>query len=516
MTEIAILKGTQSLYFSFLPEIFMTTCILGSLIYNTNLRNSANLNYPLFGYEIANQTFLILFFTFLLVSANGSFEFASTLFVNNSGVSTIKQVVLLFAMFILPAISRAFKIENLNFFEYYILFMFSVLSLLFLTSCNDFLSAYLVLELQGLSFYVLAGFRRRSAYSTDAGIKYFLLGSFFSCVFLLGCSLLYACVGTLNFTNLRLVLAFTLITYSPNVGVYLFISISLILVSLLFKLAIAPFHFWAPDVYEGSPLASAIIYAVLPKISLLYFLSTFLILIGEQFFRFDTLLTMLGMYSMFFGLELALRQTRLKRLVIYSSVSQSGFFILALSLGEEGSGVAMFTFLFAYLLSTVLIWNLLIEFHASQQSTYDFCDKSVIAPLHISDLSNFFQHNKVLAILLFALIFSIGGMPPSSGFLAKAMIIQELLMAGKLKASVFAIVIGAYTSFYYIRLIKVLFFENESKNRAHQFIHSIFPDLLMDAHYFVTVLGVFGLYFFFFCPEFPLLIAKIVVVGSHF
>jgi len=169
---------------------------------------------------------------------------------------------------------QQYLVDNkLNHFEYVLLILFSILGLFILIASNDLLTAYLAIELQSLSFYVLAAFKKNSTFSIESGIKYFILGSFSSCLFLFGSSLLYGITGTINFEDFK-DLFFWYFQMSSSLDVsnfditFVVVALMFILISLFFKLAIAPFHVWAPDVYEGSPTASTFFFSVVPKLSI--------------------------------------------------------------------------------------------------------------------------------------------------------------------------------------------------------------------------------------------------------
>jgi NADH:ubiquinone oxidoreductase subunit 2 (subunit N) len=165
---------------------------------------------------------------------------------------------------------KSFVLQNINFYEYFSLYFLSLLGILLLVNTYDLISAYLVIELQALSFYILACFKRTSSFSTEAGLKYFILGSFISGIFLLGAFFIYAFLGTLNINDIMLILSLPLDDLNMKAAVLL--GAVLITVSILFKAAVAPFHFWAPDVYEGAPLSSSIIFSIIPKFSIFVFL----------------------------------------------------------------------------------------------------------------------------------------------------------------------------------------------------------------------------------------------------
>jgi proton-translocating NADH-quinone oxidoreductase chain N len=258
---------------SFLPEVFFSLSILIQLLFNTKIVNFSKFNFPIIDKEINCQTsFILVCVIFLFFNLNIEGFFSNNLFLNNDGTKFLKIITVVITFFCLSAIYKSFSIQNLNFFEFYSLFLFSLLSLLFLISSCDFLSIYLSIEMQTLCFYVLATIKRNSTFSTEAGLKYFISGSFFSGVFLFGISILYGSLGTLNIYHLNLLLSYMINSFDVEIGIRYIIDISIICIftTLLFKIGCAPFHFWVPDVYEGAPLSSTIIVSVIPKIAIFY------------------------------------------------------------------------------------------------------------------------------------------------------------------------------------------------------------------------------------------------------
>ena len=317
---------------SFIPEIFFSICILIQLVFNARLINNLKYNFPIIDKEVFNQTFFILLCLFLIFS-NLKIEgfFSNLLFLNDNGAVLIKSIVILSSLFVLTIASRGIIFQNLNFFEFFTMFSLSIFALLLLVSSYDFISAYLVIEMQALCFYVLASFRRNSAFSTEAGLKYFISGSFISCIFLFGCSLIYGALGTLNFNSLNLLLSFPLSDDLIYIKYMVMVGSLFIFITLLFKIAAAPFHFWSPDVYEGAPLSSTVIFSIIPKLVIFNFFIKCIGAFSQIFYEFQTFFLVIGLLSIFVGTFFALSQKRIKRLVIYSSIAQVGFLVAALA-----------------------------------------------------------------------------------------------------------------------------------------------------------------------------------------
>jgi NADH-quinone oxidoreductase subunit N len=198
--------------------------------------------------------------------------------------------------------------------------------------------------MQALCFYILASFKRNSAFSTESGLKYFISGAFISCIFLLGASLLYGALGTLNLNYINLLLSFPFENELKNLQHFIILGSLCIIITLCFKISVVPFHFWSPDVYEGSPLSSTIIFSVLPKIIIFTFLIKWIFSISNIFFFIKELFLILGILSVFLGTFFSLKQKKIKKLIIYSSIAQIGFPVAALGSNLFDSYVFIFFF----------------------------------------------------------------------------------------------------------------------------------------------------------------------------
>jgi NADH-quinone oxidoreductase subunit N len=499
---------------SFIPEIFFSLCILIQLLFNARLINNWNLNFPIIDKEAFIQTFFILvcvFFLLLNVKVEGFFN--NLLLVNDEGSNLIKIFLILSSIFSLTIIFKGISFQTLNFFEFLSIFLLSIFSLLLLISSYDFISAYLVIEMQALCFYILASFKRNSAFSTEAGLKYFISGSFISGLFLFGCSLIYGALGTLNFNNINLLLSFSLINQFDNLYFMVLIGILFIFITLLFKIAAVPFHFWSPDVYEGAPLSSTIIFTILPKIVIFHFLIKCINTFALISYDFQILFLISGFLSVFVGTFFAIRQKRFKRFIIYSSIAQVGFLVSALSTKSIDGFTSIFFFLFIYIISSILIWSYVIEFNSSFFYINRF-EKKLLTPIYLSNFSSYFKINKIGSFSLLLIFFSIAGIPPLSGFLSKIFILSSLIDSKFLIISVIITIISAVSAFYYLRIIKLVFFENKNLKINNKGFHTLFVSFFNDIHFSIISLLLYLLIFFFFFPELLYLSAHFIVLST--
>jgi NADH-quinone oxidoreductase subunit N len=499
---------------SFIPEIFFSLCILVQLIFNARLINNLTYNFPIVDREAFIQTFFILgclFILFLNVKIEGFFS--NFLFLNDAGGNLLKCFLILICLFVLSTISRGMIVQNLNFFEFFTIFLLSILALLLLVSSYDFISAYLVIEMQALCFYVLASFRRNSAFSTEAGLKYFISGSFISGLFLFGCSLLYGALGTLNFNSLSMLLSFPLDGEFNSIKYIVLVGVLFVLVTLFFKIAAVPFHFWSPDVYEGSPLSSTVIFSIIPKIIIFNFLIKCINAFSLVIFEFQDLFILVGILSVFIGTFFAIRQKRLKRLIIYSSIAQVGFLVAALATNSIEGFVSIYFFLFIYIITSILIWGYITQFYISQREINLFENKAFTS-IFLSHLSNYFRLDKISAFSFILIFFSVAGVPPLSGFLSKIFVLFGLVNSDFVISSCIIIVISAISAFYYLRIIKIIFFETKDLRMNNRYIQTIFPSVWYDINCSVMAVGLFLLILFFFNPEIPYLASQYILLCS--
>lgn len=482
------------------PEIFLAFSLLFLLFHGTLVSSNSANNFPLIQNSICNISFFILLLTFILLfQVNFTVE---TFFFNNTVVidplSIFSKMFVVSSSFCLLLIIKPYlSTQQINSFEYCLLLLLSVFGLLFLCSSNDLMTAYLCIEVQSLSFYLLAAYKKNSVFSVDAGLKYFILGSFSSALFLLGSSIIYGSTGTFNFADLKDLFLFTPVTFEilsfkslsaqflelklVNFG------IACILISLFFKLAIAPFYVWSPDVYEGSLTSSTIFFAVIPKLSLFVFLIRFLNgSLGTFMEIWKPLIVLIGVFSVFIGSFVGLEVRKIKTLLAYSSVSHMGYAILAYSTNCFAGNLTVIYYLIIYIITSVCIWSIVIIFKSkntySQKTNKDLSDFSSLGKSHLT-----------ISVFFTMFLLSLSGFPPLIGFYAKVQVFlilmeKELFFAGSL-----AILFSAVSTFYYIRIIKTLFFE---KN----FTGSLFYPLNYYESLIITT-GFFAIVFFFINPN---------------
>ena len=498
---------------SFLPEIFFSLAIFFQLIFNSRFVNKVNFNFPIIYKETFYQI-IVIFICLLFILYNLKIEgfFPNFLFVNDLGSRVLKIIIVSISGLALLFIGRSFCLQNINFFEYFTVFLLLLLALFLLINSSDILSAYLIIEMQALCFYILASFKRNSSFSTEAGLKYFISGSFISGVFLLGASLIYGCLGSLNFNILSWLLTFDFSSDFIILRILIIIAICLITFTLCFKIAAAPFHFWSPDVYEGSPLASTLIFSIIPKISLFVFFIRWLLTISIFFLQIKFLFIITGILSVFFGTFFAIRQKRLKRLVIYSSIAQVGFLIIPFFILNVDSFSYLIFYLFIYLITSILVWGNLVFFFDSFNYFKNYSLKTS-QTFFVSNLSGLSKVNKLQSLSFILIFFSISGIPPFPGFLAKIFIFFNLLDFKQFLGAFVLILINIISVYYYIRIIKVIFFETKNINPNNLEFQMTYPIYFYQANFFVLACLLTLLVFIFVYPTFFFMLAHYAILG---
>jgi NADH-quinone oxidoreductase subunit N len=355
----------------------------------------------------------------------------------------IVKLMLLIGLVTAVALSiRYLDEEKMARFEYPILILFSGIGMMIMVSAHDLLSLYMGLELQSLALYVLASIRRDHVKSSEAGLKYFVLGAISSGMLLFGASLIYGYTGSTNFT----VIGDTL-QEANNIGAM--IGMVFILAGLAFKISAVPFHMWTPDVYEGAPTSVTAFFAMVPKVAAIALLIRLLFeafpTVSAQWMQ---IIWMLSALSMAVGAFAALRQDNIKRLLAYSSIGNMGFALVGLAAGTAEGLASVLVYLAIYMVMTAgtfgIIMNMRRNGHALE---------------NIADLSGLSRNAPVMAYSLAILMFSMTGIPPLAGFFGKFMVFRAAVDSGLYGLAVFGILTSVVAAYYYIRIIKVMFFD---------------------------------------------------------
>jgi len=498
------------LFKSYFPELFLSVVIFLQLLYTIQIINNLKYNFPVLDFEVVTQiTFigfclLAIFFKTKILAC-----FSNLVFVNDNSSKTVKIFLTLYFILVIDTLYCSFKIQKINFFEFLTTMLLSLLSMYLVISSCDLISFYLSIEMQSICFYILSSSKKDSSFSIESGLKYFISGSFMSAIFLLGSSILYGCLGTLNLNNLSILFfePFNLLSWQFNYVIYF--SFICVTSTLLFKIVCAPFHFWAPDVYEGSPLFSTIIFAVMPKISVLYFLIKWVNCFSSNFFDLKTLLFYIGIFSCFLGAIFALRQLRIKRLVIYSSIAQVGFIVCSLSLLNLEGFSKSFFFVIVYTLTSIILWSFIVICYYNYNKLFKICNESLL----ITNFSGLFSYNKNLSLIALLVFFSLGGIPPLTGFLSKAFILIEIVFSSKILPAILILIISSFSMFYYLRVLKITFFEPKIRSRVSGF-YVVFNSTVTTTIFFLVSILLTILILIFIFPNEIYFLSLYVLLNS--
>jgi NADH-quinone oxidoreductase subunit N len=505
-------------FLNLLPEIFLTITILAQLIYNMRYRKEDTSIHFELNNSVFLQSFFILFCTLILVhycQLNATFHHFG--FINTKSSAILKELLLVFSILALIPITNGFLLQKLNFYEFYTLYLFSILSALLMFSVGDFLSLYLLIEMQSLCFYVLATFRKQSIYSAEAGLKYFIFGSVISCIFLFALSLLYFCVGTLNFHDLSLsFISFPFPDYFSEINIITLFSVLLITITLLFKIGVVPFHFWVPDVYEGAPISSTLIFSFLPKLVFFDLLLKINHIFGDAFKEIKILLFLLGCLSVILGSYFAIRQARVKRFLIYSSISQVGFPITVIGSINTNVESSVYAFIILYIMGSIVVWTGYLLIYQFIGKGEILNDKALNSPIYITDLSNLFGFDKLWAFILGTILFIISGVPPFSSFIAKFLIIFQLLLNDNYFLAFFLLFSSSISIFYYIRVVKIIFFDVNLETKNNFKYSTVGLEQFFNLNCFLFVFLSLSLLFSFFYLDLLLLLSQFIYYNSFF
>jgi NADH-ubiquinone oxidoreductase chain 2 len=336
--------------------------------------------------------------------------------------------------------------------EYPLIIMLTTMGMISLIHSYDLITLFLAIELQSLSLYILATIYKESESATSAGLKYFLLGGLSSSFILLGSSLLYGLTGMTNFETFYMIN-----TFEYNSFYNLFVPALLILsVGLLFKIAAAPFHNWAPDVYDGVPTLVTSWLAVLPKISIIILMIEIFSNIFHQFYPIFLIFIISSFLSLILGSLLGLAQYRIKRLLAYSTISHVGFLLLALGTNTYQSIESLIFYIIQYSITSLCIFYILIAFGYILPNT--ITSKGSI--LTLSQLKGKLKSNTLLAWSLAICFFSMAGIPPCVGFFGKFLILLSTINSGATNFMVLvAIITSVIGTVYYLKVIKIVHFD---------------------------------------------------------
>ena len=456
-----------------IPELFLTTSIMILLMIGVFYKNSFNLIYKLSVITLL-ATFILLF--------NHSIDTSTRLFNNSYTIDYfslfMKVLTLIACIFVMLSSFDYIKWIGINKIEYPILILSATLGMMIMISSYDLIVFYMGLELQSLSLYVLASFNRDNHRSSEAGLKYFVLGALSSGLLLYGCSLIYGFSGSTNFDLIA--------QNMDQLNTGSIFGIVFILVGLAFKVSAVPFHMWAPDVYEGSPTSVTTFFAIVPKVAALtvfirFLYVPFINVIGQ----WQMIIIFISLASMILGAVAAIGQTNIKRLMAYSSIGHMGYALAGLATASNVGIQGTVIYLSIYLLMNLGIFSCIFMMRRKDIFYED-----------IQDLSGLSKNHPIISFCLLVLLFSLAGIPPLAGFFAKFYIFMAVIKAEMYTLAIMGLITTVISAFYYLRIIKIIYFD-ESKEMFEMdqnfglrislalstiiiLVYFIYPSLLID------------------------------------
>lgn len=469
-------------FLSVFPELFLINAAIGLLVFGVaekkNVLTSVN-----------TLSLCSIFLAALLLCSQpiqlSNFFFYSFII---DDFSFFFKIVILFSSFIVVLMSSTFMRKTKVYaFENLILILISVSTMMLLVSSYDLLGLYLTIELQSLCFYVLAASKRYSEFSTEAGLKYFLLGAFSSGILLFGFSIIYGFTGMTNFEDLGKLSNTHIFTDSQvYLPISMIVGIIFIAVAFLFKMTAVPFHGWAPDVYEGAPTYITAFFAIVPKIAIIgVFIRFFESSLQGFFTEWETIFILSSIASLVLGSIAAMAQQKLKRLLAYSSIGHVGFMLIGFCCGTIEGVQALLIYIIVYMIMSCGIFSIALSLHDKKNQ---FCES-------IHDFRLLGKTNPILAFTFTTILFSMAGIPPLAGFCSKFYLFFASLSSSLYVLAFVGIVTSVISCFYYIRFVRIMYFETASAVTTNQ-SHVFFSDISFANSIVLALVGIFLIFFF--------------------
>ncbi|MBK1663312.1 NADH-quinone oxidoreductase subunit N [Rhodospirillum rubrum] len=370
------------------------------------------------------------------------------LFIDDGFARYAKALTLLGAVLTLLLSMAWLKRENEGRFEFPILVLFATIGMMMMISANDLIALYMGLELQSLALYVIAAYQRDNLKSTEAGLKYFVLGALASGLLLYGMSLVYGFAGTTRFDGLAQVAS-----AEGGISTGLLIGIVFIIAGLAFKVSAVPFHMWAPDVYEGAPTPVTAFFAVAPKIAALtLFARVMMGPFAAYADQWQQVIILISILSMLLGGFAAIVQTNIKRLMAYSSIGHVGYALIGIAAGTTEGIRGVLVYLAIYLFMNVGTFTVILAMRQKGRAVEG-----------INDLAGLSKQHPMMAAAMAVFMFSMAGVPPLAGFFGKFYVFMAAVNSGLFALAVIGVLSSVVAAFYYLRIIKLMYFDEAAE-----------------------------------------------------
>lgn len=388
---------------------------------------------------------LLMGFYFLAHAPSARALVMHGMFLSDAFTIFVKMLVLLGTLLVLVISFDWLKREEHARFEFPILVLLAALGMMLMVSANDFTAVYVGMELSSLSLYVLAAFRRDNLKSTEAGLKYFVLGALASGMMLFGISLVYGFAGATSFEALHALFAKDAVQVAPG----LVVGLVLVMIGFCFKISAAPFHMWTPDVYEGAPTPVTALFSVAPKIAALALFARVLMQPFEALAaQWQGVIVMVSVATMLVGALGAITQKNIKRLLAYSSIGHVGYALVGLVAGSTAGVQGMLIYLALYLFMSVGAFACVLLMQRQGEYVED-----------IAALAGMSRTRPRLAFLLAVFMFSMAGIPPLSGFFGKMYVFLPAIQAGFTGLAVIGVLTSVVACYYYLNIVKLMYFD---------------------------------------------------------
>jgi len=336
------------------------------------------------------------------------------------------------------------RVEPIGRFEYPVLLVLATLGILLMISANNLISLYMALELQSLALYVICAINRESLRSTEAGLKYFVLGALSSGMLLYGMSLVYGFTGNTGFQEIAAVLS----AETRSLGVVF--GLVFVLAGLAFKISAVPFHMWTPDVYEGAPTPVTAFLAAAPKIgAMAIFVRIVVDAFQPVFTDWQQIVVFISIASMLLGSFAAIGQKNIKRLMAYSSIGHMGYALVGLAAGNEAGVAGVLIYMAVYMGMTLGTFACILAMRRKEVGNVE----------NVDDLAGLSSTNPFMALVLTALMFSLAGIPPLAGFFAKYYVFLAAIEAKLYALAIIGVIASVVGAYYYLRIVKVMWFD---------------------------------------------------------
>jgi NADH-quinone oxidoreductase subunit N len=427
-----------------LPEILLSVFAMAALV--GAVYSGKDKLAPLLVW-ITSALFLALAF-WIGTTGEGTQVAFNGMFVNDGFARFAKVVILVSAGAVLLMSEGYMQRRGLLRFEYPLLITLAAVGMMMMVSAGDLMALYMGLELQSLSLYVVASLRRDSAKSTEAGLKYFVLGALSSGLLLYGASLTYGFAGTTLFSGIIQTAT------DGNMPVGLLIGLTMLIAGLAFKVSAVPFHMWTPDVYEGSPTPVTAFFATAPKVAAMALFARLMHdAFGEATSDWGQVIALLSVLSMFLGAIAAIGQRDIKRLMAYSSIAHMGYALMGLAAGTELGVQAMLIYMAIYVTMNVGTFAFILSMERDGQPVTD-----------IQSLGMYSTKEPGKALAMLVLLFSLAGVPPLVGFFGKLYVLRAAYDAGLAWLAVAGVVASVIGAFYYLRIVYYMYFGQDRED----------------------------------------------------